>query len=153
MAFNNAQLHPFVVFNNQGFRIVAAYFRYLRRFRDRPIYPSFSIHPSSFNKYDMNIPSLLGGLCGSSLVENMRFSYRREAAGMDGEFSELGFTFDAALQTLTRDIGRYYPSPLPAGRLYDDLKHLLAKLDAEVGPRKLVSGSERGGGGCQEYRF
>ncbi|CAL1380931.1 unnamed protein product [Linum trigynum] len=75
MALNNAQLHPATIFNNQGFHNAATYSRYLRMFRDRPIYPSFSIHPSGLSKYDMNIPSLLDGLGWSSLVENMHFSH------------------------------------------------------------------------------
>ncbi|CAL1394515.1 unnamed protein product [Linum trigynum] len=79
MAFNNAQLHLAAVFKNQGYRDPIAYSRYLQRFRDRPIYPSFLIHHASFNKYDMNIPSLLDGLVWSSLVENMQFGYCPEA--------------------------------------------------------------------------
>ncbi|CAL1378941.1 unnamed protein product [Linum trigynum] len=75
MAPINAQLcHP-VVFNNKGFCNVGVYSRYLRRFCDRPIYPSLPIHPSAFSKYDMNIPALLHDLGWQSLVENMRFSY------------------------------------------------------------------------------
>ncbi|CAL1406778.1 unnamed protein product [Linum trigynum] len=82
MAINNAQLHPAAVFNKKGFSNVAAYSRYLRRFRDRPIYSSFTIQPSGFSKYDMNIPSLLDGIGWGSLVENMRFSYCPEAVRM-----------------------------------------------------------------------
>ncbi|CAL1381650.1 unnamed protein product [Linum trigynum] len=78
MAPTNAQLRHFAVFNNKGFCNAAVYSRYLRRFRERPIYPSLSIHPSSFSKYDMNIPSLLHSL-GWESVENMRFSYCPEA--------------------------------------------------------------------------
>ncbi|CAL1396669.1 unnamed protein product [Linum trigynum] len=79
MAPTNAQLRHSVVFNNKGFCNAAVYSRYLRRFRDHPIYPSLSIHPSGFSNYDMNIPSLLHGIGWESLVENMRFSYCPEA--------------------------------------------------------------------------
>ncbi|CAL1410698.1 unnamed protein product [Linum trigynum] len=184
MTFNNAQLHPAVVFKNQGYRNAAAYSRYLRRFRDRAIYPSFSIHPTCFDKYDMHIPSLLKNLGWSSLVENMRFSYCPEAvrkfyvnikrgpgcdpsffttivfdneikvtsqllatlldlphsgvqAGTEGEFSSHGFPFDTALESLTRDIGQYYPNRLAAGRLYDDLKVLHFFITRSFLPRDL----------------
>ncbi|CAL1401309.1 unnamed protein product [Linum trigynum] len=144
MTLNHAQLHPAVVFKNQGYRKAAAYSRYLRRFRDMPIYPSFSIHPDGFNKYNMDVPSLLHGLGWSSLVEDTRFNYCPEVvrkfyvnikcghgcnpsffttivfgyeikvtpqflttlidiphsgflAGTDGEFTDRGFSFTAAL--------------------------------------------------------
>ncbi|CAL1371638.1 unnamed protein product [Linum trigynum] len=231
MAFNNAQLHPAAVFNNKGFRNAATYSRYLRRFRDRPIYPSFSIQPSRFSKYDMDIPSLLDGLGWSSLVNNMRFSHCPDAvrlffvnlkcgpgcdpsffttyvfnyeitvtptllaallncphsglqAGTYSEFAAHGFDLLGSLSQHTRDIRQLFPSPLAASRLPDDLKfgleyfdgplpfghkitkllyllsidmcdkvttcnvlddlrpqHVLAKLDALVGPRKPVTGS------------
>ncbi|CAL1396031.1 unnamed protein product [Linum trigynum] len=171
MAINNAQLHPATVFNNKGFRNAATYSRYLRRFRDHPIYPSFSIQPYGFSKYDINIPSLLDGLGWSSLVENMRFSHCPEAvrlfdvnlkcspgcdpsffttyvfnneitvnptllsalldcphsglqAGTDSEFVAHDFDFLGTLSRHTRDIGHFFPSPLAAGRLPDDLKVL-----------------------------
>ncbi|CAL1377890.1 unnamed protein product [Linum trigynum] len=79
MAPINAQLRHPAVFNNKGFCNADVYSRYLRRFRDRPIYPSLSLHPAAFSKYDMNIPALLHGLGWQSLVENMRFSYCPEA--------------------------------------------------------------------------
>ncbi|CAL1395695.1 unnamed protein product [Linum trigynum] len=79
MAYNNAQLHPAAVFSNKGFSSSAAYSRYLRRFRERPNHPSFSIQPSGFSKYDMNVSSLIDGLGWGSLTENMRFSYCPEA--------------------------------------------------------------------------
>ncbi|CAI0381263.1 unnamed protein product [Linum tenue] len=79
MAFNNAQLRPVVVFKNQGFRNAICYSRYLRNYRDRPIYPSFTISPSAFSKYDMDIPSLLTGLGWSSLTEDQRYLHCPEA--------------------------------------------------------------------------
>ncbi|CAL1411097.1 unnamed protein product [Linum trigynum] len=186
MAFNNAQLNPAAVFSNKGFNSPATYSRYLRRFRDRPIYPSFSIQPSGFSKYDMNISSLIDGLGWGSLTENMRFSYCSEAehmfyvnlvpgpgcdptfftttvfnyeitvtpslfanflnlphiglrAGTDGEFVARGFRFDAALARYTRDIGEFFPSPLVAGRLPDDLKVLHFFITRCFLPRDLSS--------------
>ncbi|CAL1354872.1 unnamed protein product [Linum trigynum] len=171
MAFNNAQLHPAAVFSNKGFSSPAAYSRYLRRFRDRPIQPSFSIQPSGFTKYDLNVSSLIDNLGWGSLTEDMRFSFCPEVvrlfyvnlvpgpgcdpafftttvfnyditvtpallanlldlphtglrAGTDGEFISRGFRFDIVLDRYTRDIGDFYPSPLAAGRLPDDLKVL-----------------------------
>ncbi|CAL1370157.1 unnamed protein product [Linum trigynum] len=79
MAFNNAQLRPVVVFKNQGFRNAIIYSKYLRCYRDRPIYPSFTISPSAFSKYDMDIPSLLVGLGWTSLIEDQRFLHCPEA--------------------------------------------------------------------------
>ncbi|CAL1377863.1 unnamed protein product [Linum trigynum] len=73
MAFNNAQLRPVVVLNNQGFPNAIIYSRYLHSYRDRPIYASFTISPSAFSKYDMDIPSLLAGLGWTSLTEDQRF--------------------------------------------------------------------------------
>ncbi|CAL1401368.1 unnamed protein product [Linum trigynum] len=73
MAFNNAQLHHVVVLKTQGFRNAIVHFRYLCYFRDRPIYPSFTISPSALSKYDMYIPSLLIGLGWSSLSEDQPF--------------------------------------------------------------------------------
>ncbi|CAL1396267.1 unnamed protein product [Linum trigynum] len=208
MAINNAQLHPAAVLKNQGYRNAAAYSRYLQNFRDRPVYPSFSIHPSGFDnycpeavlKFYVNIKR--GPGCDPSFFTTIVFEYEIKVtpqllanlldlphsglqAGNDGEFSSHGFSFDTALETLTRDIGRYYPNRLADGRLFDDMKvlhffitssplafgpqitkliyklgidlrdkitlcnileevrpqHVLAKLDAEVGPQKLVNGS------------
>ncbi|CAL1394749.1 unnamed protein product [Linum trigynum] len=73
MVFNNARLRPVVVFKIQGFRNAIVYSRYLRCFCDRPIYPSFTISPSAFSKYDMNIPALGAGLGWESLTEDQRF--------------------------------------------------------------------------------
>ncbi|CAL1392642.1 unnamed protein product [Linum trigynum] len=246
MAFNNAQLRPVVVFKNQGFRNAIVYSRYLRCFRDRPIYPSFTISPSAFSKYDMDIPSLVAGLGWESLTEDQRFLHCPEAvrlfyvnihrdsgpepqsfttmvydheitvtpallasvlslphsgilASFESDFVEHGFDFLAALDHVTRDTGKVFPTRLSAGRLPDDLKvlhffitrcflprdvtsagllhsddlwilsnacahqpisidlrdkvavcnihddlrpnHVLVRLDADVGRRKLVSGS------------
>ncbi|CAL1388332.1 unnamed protein product [Linum trigynum] len=79
MAFNNAQLQSSILFKNQSFRNAATYSRYLRRFRDRPLYPSFSIQPTAFSKYDMNIPAYLHMLGWESLVSDLRFSQCPEA--------------------------------------------------------------------------
>ncbi|CAL1371637.1 unnamed protein product [Linum trigynum] len=155
MAFNNAQLHPAAVFNNKGFRNAATYSRYLRRFRDRPIYPSFSIQPSRFSKYDMDIPSLLDGLGWSSLVNNMRFSHCPDAVrlffvnlkcgpGCDPSFfTTYVFNYEITVTpTLLAALLNCPHSGLQAGT-YNDLRpqHVLAKLDALVGPRKPVTGS------------
>ncbi|CAI0476806.1 unnamed protein product [Linum tenue] len=151
-----------------------------------PIYPSFSINPAGFNKYDMDVPSLLHVLAWSSLVEDMRFNYCPEVvrkfyvnikcghgcnpsffttivfdyeikvtpqllttlldiphsgflAGTDGEFTDRGFSFTAALKTLTRDIGRFYPTQLAVGRLHDDLKVLHFFITRCFLPRDLSS--------------
>ncbi|CAL1411548.1 unnamed protein product [Linum trigynum] len=82
MVITNPQLHPAVEFNNQGFRTGREYARYLRSFCDRPIQPSFTIQPSAFNKYGMDLPSMLNGLGWSSLVEDQRFSFCPEAVRM-----------------------------------------------------------------------
>ncbi|CAL1377084.1 unnamed protein product [Linum trigynum] len=79
MASNNVQLQSSVLFKNQSFRNAATYSRYLRRFQDRPLYPSFSIQPTAFSKYDMNISAYLDKLGWVSLVSNMRFSQCPEA--------------------------------------------------------------------------
>ncbi|CAL1389169.1 unnamed protein product [Linum trigynum] len=79
MAFNNAQLRPVVVFKNQGFRNAIVYSRYLCCFRDRPIYPLFTISPSAFSKYDMDIPSLIARLGRESLTKDQRFLHCPEA--------------------------------------------------------------------------
>ncbi|CAL1388991.1 unnamed protein product [Linum trigynum] len=171
MAFNNAQLRPVVVFKNQGFRNAIVYSRYLRCFRDHPIYPSFTISPSAFSKYDLDAPSLVAGLGWESLTEDQRFLHCPEAvrlfyvnirrdhgaeprsfttmvydheitvtpdllasvlslphsgiqASFESDFSVHGFDFCMALDRLTRDIGKAFPSRLSAGRLPHDLKVL-----------------------------
>ncbi|CAL1393161.1 unnamed protein product [Linum trigynum] len=79
MAPNNLQLQSSVLFKNQRFRNDATYSRYHRSFRDRPLYPSFSIQPATFSKYDMNIPAYLKNIVWESLVTNLRFSQCPEA--------------------------------------------------------------------------
>ncbi|CAL1390261.1 unnamed protein product [Linum trigynum] len=78
MAPINFQLHPAVTFN-KGFHNPARYERYLNHFRHRPLYPSFTIHPSSFQKYGLNISGLIHNLGWDSLFENRRFSKCPEA--------------------------------------------------------------------------
>ncbi|CAL1380213.1 unnamed protein product [Linum trigynum] len=75
----NVQSQSHVLFKNQSFRNAATYSRYLRNFCNRHLYPSFSIHPSTFTKYGMNIPAYLHRLGWESLVENLRFSQCPEA--------------------------------------------------------------------------
>ncbi|CAL1411902.1 unnamed protein product [Linum trigynum] len=58
-------------------------------------------------------------------------------AGMDSEFQHFGFRFDQALASLARDIGRWFPSQLVAGRLPDDLKFLFLFLTLWFLPRDL----------------
>ncbi|CAL1406939.1 unnamed protein product [Linum trigynum] len=82
MVITNPQVQDAVEFNNQGFRTSREYARYLRSFRDRSIQPSFTIQPSAFNKYGMDLPSMLAGLGWSSLVEDQRFSFYPEAVRM-----------------------------------------------------------------------
>ncbi|CAI0404062.1 unnamed protein product [Linum tenue] len=186
MAFNNAQLCPVVVFNNQGFRNAIVYSRYLRCFRDRPIYPSFTISPSAFFKYDLDIPSLVAGLGWESLTEDQRFLHCPEAvrlfyvnirrdrgaepssfttmvydheitvtpdllasilslphsgirASYESDFAEHGFDFCIALDRLTRDIVKAFPTRLSAGRLPDDLKVLHFFITQCFLPRDLSS--------------
>ncbi|CAL1412313.1 unnamed protein product [Linum trigynum] len=79
MAFTHGQMHANALFKNQSFRNAATYSRYLRRFRDRPLYPSFFIQPATFSKYEIDIPVYLRRLGWSSLVENLRFSQCPEA--------------------------------------------------------------------------
>ncbi|CAL1380422.1 unnamed protein product [Linum trigynum] len=182
----------------------------------------FSYCPESVRKFYVNIKC--GPGCNPSFFTTTVFDYEVKVtpqllanlldlpysgflAGTDGEFSDRGFCFSAELASLTRDIGRFYPTQLAAGCLHEDLKilsnarfgrqisyaslmfhhmikygmeyftgllpfgpqitkllykvgidlseniilcnvledlrpqHILAKLDAEVGPRKLVTGS------------
>ncbi|CAI0406325.1 unnamed protein product [Linum tenue] len=82
MAPINFQLHPAVTFNNKGFHNPARYERYLNHFRHRPLYPSFTIHPSSFQKYGLDISGLITNLGWDSLFENRRFSQCPEAVRM-----------------------------------------------------------------------
>ncbi|CAL1368843.1 unnamed protein product [Linum trigynum] len=184
MALNNLRLLLSVLFKNQSFRNAATYSRYLRSFRDRPLYPSFSIQPTTFSKYDMNILAYLKNIGWESLVTNMRFSQCPEAvrlfyvnlrcgpgsnpdsfttlvydyeikvtpgllasvldlphngiqAGTDREFYQSGFRFDHALESLARDIGRWFPFKLDAGKFPDDLKVLFFFLTRWFLPRDL----------------
>ncbi|CAL1408133.1 unnamed protein product [Linum trigynum] len=82
MAPINFQLHPAVTFNNKGFHNPARYERYLNHFRHRPLYPSFTALPSSFQKYDLDISGLIHNLGWDSLFENRRFSQCPEAVRM-----------------------------------------------------------------------
>ncbi|CAL1394344.1 unnamed protein product [Linum trigynum] len=79
MVLNNPQLHPAVTFSNKVFRKDKEFSRYVRRFRDRAIYPSFTIQPSAFSKYDMDISTLIRNLGWESLFEDQRFTYCPEA--------------------------------------------------------------------------
>ncbi|CAL1381851.1 unnamed protein product [Linum trigynum] len=158
MASSNAQLKSSVLFKNQSFRNAATYSWYLCRFRDRPLYPSFSIQPTAFSKYDMNIPAYLHKGPGSdpSFFTTIVYDYEIKVtpemlasvleiphsgirAGTDSEFQHFGFQFDHALASLTRDIGRWFASPLAAGRLPDDLKVLFFFLTRWFLPRDLAS--------------
>ncbi|CAL1393066.1 unnamed protein product [Linum trigynum] len=58
------------------------------------------------------------------LASVLSLPHRGYQAGFDGEFADLGFDFGSALNELTRDIGRVFPTMLAAGRLPDDLKVL-----------------------------
>ncbi|CAL1395286.1 unnamed protein product [Linum trigynum] len=60
-------------------------------------------------------------------------------AGTDSEFQHFGFRFDHALASLTRDIGRWFASPLAAGKLLDDLKVLFFFLTRWFLPRDLAT--------------
>ncbi|CAL1395186.1 unnamed protein product [Linum trigynum] len=186
MAFNNAQLRPVVVFKNQGFRNAIVHSRYLRCFRDRPIYPSFTISPSAFSKYDMDVTSLVAGLGWESLTADQRFLHCPEAvrlfyvnirrdsgpepqsfttmvydheitvtpallasvlslphsgilASYESDFVEHGFDFLAALDQVTRDTGKAFPTRLSAGRLPDDLKVLHFFITRCFLPRDVTS--------------
>ncbi|CAI0381699.1 unnamed protein product [Linum tenue] len=79
---NNSQVRAAVEFNNQGFRTGREYARYLCSFRNRSIQPSFTIQPAAFNKYGMDLPSMLAGLGWGSLLEDQRFSFCPEAVRM-----------------------------------------------------------------------
>ncbi|CAL1393505.1 unnamed protein product [Linum trigynum] len=79
MVLNNAQLHHAVTFSNKVFRKDKEYSRYVRRFRDRAIYPSFTVQPYAFSRYDMDIPTLIRNLGWESLFEDQRFTYCLEA--------------------------------------------------------------------------
>ncbi|CAI0403927.1 unnamed protein product [Linum tenue] len=59
--------------------------------------------------------------------------------GTDSEFGALGFDLQGALQSVTRDIGQFFPSRLAAGRLPDDLKVLHFFLTRSFLPRDLSS--------------
>ncbi|CAL1405354.1 unnamed protein product [Linum trigynum] len=82
MAPINSQLHHTVTFNNKGSHNPARYERYLNHFRHRPLYPSFTVLPSSFQKYDLDISGLIHNLGWDSLFENRRFGQCPEAIRM-----------------------------------------------------------------------
>ncbi|CAL1380590.1 unnamed protein product [Linum trigynum] len=79
MVLNNPQLHRVVTFSNKVFRKDKEFSRYVQRFCDRAIYPSFTIHPSSFSRYDMDISALIRNLDWESLFEDQWFTYCPEA--------------------------------------------------------------------------
>ncbi|CAL1400673.1 unnamed protein product [Linum trigynum] len=54
-------------------------------------------------------------------------------ARINSEFGELGFDFDAALESHTRDIAQFFPSCLTSGRLPYDLKALVSLSLAQGG--------------------
>ncbi|CAL1359162.1 unnamed protein product [Linum trigynum] len=223
MVLNNPQLHPAVTFSNKVFRKDKEFSRYVRRFRDRAIYPSFTIQPSAFSMYDMDISALIRNLGWESLFEDQRFTYCPEAvrlfyvnlkrgsgpdlysfkttvgnleitvtadllaselglphnglkAGDDGQFHDYNFDYHhvhnslpisyasmvfchlvkygddnydgwlplAPLITqLLRKLGVDLRDKVTLWNVHDDLKtqHVLARLDASVGPRKPVTGS------------
>ncbi|CAL1378951.1 unnamed protein product [Linum trigynum] len=58
------------------------------------------------------------------LATTLDFPHTGLCAGTDSQFGALGFDFMVSLESLTRDIGQFFPSCLAAGRLPDDLKVL-----------------------------
>ncbi|CAL1388353.1 unnamed protein product [Linum trigynum] len=147
MVPNTTQLQSSVLFKNQSFRNAVTYSGYLCSFRDRPLYPSFSIQPTTFSKYDMNIPAYLKNLGWDSLIKVtpellasvLELPHGGIQAGTDREFYQSGFRFDHALESLVRDIGRWFPSKLAAGRLPDDLKVVFFFLARWFLPRDLTN--------------
>ncbi|CAL1402502.1 unnamed protein product [Linum trigynum] len=161
MAPNNPQLHPAATFNNQGFHKPSRYLRYLTHFYNRPLYPSFPIQPSAFRKYDLDVPDLIHKLGWDSLFENQRFSQCPEgvrmfyatsllaetldlpcfgsSAATNDDFASIGFEFGSAIESLTYDIGRYYPSKLTVGRLADKFKLLHFFITRVLLPRSIFS--------------
>ncbi|CAL1382307.1 unnamed protein product [Linum trigynum] len=79
MVLNNAQLHPAVTFSNKVFIKDKEYSRYVCCFRNCAIYTSFTIQPSAFSRYDMDISCLIRNLGWQSLFEDQRFTYFPEA--------------------------------------------------------------------------
>ncbi|CAL1387259.1 unnamed protein product [Linum trigynum] len=156
MVLNNPQLHHAVTFSNKVFRKDKEFSRYVRRFRDCAIYPSFTIQPSAFSRYDMDISALIRNLGWESLFEDQRFTYCPEAvrlfyvnlkrlphnglkAGDDGQFHDYNFDYHHVHNSLVHDIGRYFPNRLDVGRLPDDLRVLHFFITRILLPRSLSS--------------
>ncbi|CAL1410756.1 unnamed protein product [Linum trigynum] len=150
MVLNNAQLHPAVTFSNKVFRKDNEYSRYVRRFRDRAIYPSFTIQPSAFSRYDLDIPALIRNLGWKSLFEDQRFTYCPEAVrlfyvNLKRESGPDLYSFKTTVgnfeitDDLVHDIGRYFPNLHFAGRLPDDLCVLHFFITRILLPRSLSS--------------
>ncbi|CAL1406981.1 unnamed protein product [Linum trigynum] len=153
MAPINPQLHLAAVFNNKGFRNPAAYERNLgwesllesQRFSKcleavRLFYVNIKrergAEPALFSTqvYDHEItvtPTLLASLLG--------LPHSGHQAGFDGEFDDLGFDYDMALNVFTRDTGRHYPNQLFTGRLPDELKVFQFFITRCFLPRDLTS--------------
>ncbi|CAL1380689.1 unnamed protein product [Linum trigynum] len=148
MVVNNAQLHLATTFSNKVFRKDKEFARYVRRFRDRAMYPSFTIQPSAFSKFDMDISQLIHNLGWGSLFEHQRYTYCLEAVCLfyvnlkRGSGPDL-YSFKTTIGNLEITLGVDLRDKVTLCNVHDDLKaqHVLARLDASVSPAKPVPGS------------
>ncbi|CAL1389919.1 unnamed protein product [Linum trigynum] len=78
---NLALVHA-AIFNGKCFANAEDYSRYLLKFQDRPLCPSVSLAPSAFNRYDMNIPSLINAIGWTDVLMDQHFGFCPEAVRM-----------------------------------------------------------------------
>ncbi|CAL1401686.1 unnamed protein product [Linum trigynum] len=109
MAPINPQLHPAVTFNNK--EAVRMFYAILKQG------PGSS--PSSFTTVVYNHEILV---TPSLLAATLDLPYQGSSADTNDDFVELVFDFGSALESLTHDIGRYFPNMLSAGHLADLFK-------------------------------
>ncbi|CAL1401718.1 unnamed protein product [Linum trigynum] len=73
----------------------------------------------------------------SLLAETIDLPCLGSSAATNDDFASIGFDFGSAMESLTHDIGRYYPSMLSAGRLADQFKVLHFFITRILLPRSI----------------
>ncbi|CAL1393849.1 unnamed protein product [Linum trigynum] len=125
MVLNHAQLQSPTLVKNQSFRNVATYSRLCSE-AVRLFYVNLRHGPGSDRSffttlvvdYEIKVsPDLL--------VSVLDLPHSGHQAGTNRDFYNLGFCFDEVLESLAYDIGRWFPSQISAGRLPDNLKHMI----------------------------
>ncbi|CAI0626504.1 unnamed protein product [Linum tenue] len=76
----------------------------------------------------------------SLLAETLDLPCFGSSAAPDDDFPSIGFDYGSAIESLSYDIGRYYPSKLSAGRLADKFKVLHFFITRILLPRSISSG-------------